>query len=73
MAYQEFELLAHLTAHPGQVFSRRQLLASVWGAEFGPSARTVDVHVHRLRRKLGPHGHRLVTIRRVGYRYESSA
>ncbi|GAA2081827.1 winged helix-turn-helix domain-containing protein [Actinomadura alba] len=72
LTYLEFEMLAHLIARPGQVFSRRQLLASVWGAEYGPSARTVDVHVHRLRRKLGPHGHRLRTVRRVGYKYEPS-
>jgi hypothetical protein len=73
LAYQEFELLAHLTAHPGQVFSRGQLLASVWGLASGPTARTVDVHIHRLRRKLGVHGGRLVTIRRIGYKYDPSA
>ena len=69
LSYREFELLAFLAEHPGRVFSRRQLVSSVWdGADVG--ARTVDVHVRRLRMKLGPYAAGIVTVRNVGYRYE---
>jgi DNA-binding response OmpR family regulator len=69
LSFREFELLAFLAEHPGRVFSRRQLVSSVWdGAEVG--SRTVDVHVRRLRMKLGRHADRIVTVRNVGYRYE---
>jgi DNA-binding response OmpR family regulator len=69
LSYREFELLAFLAEHPGRVFSRRQLVSSVWnGAEVG--ARTVDVHVRRLRMKLGRYAGGIVTVRNVGYRYE---
>jgi DNA-binding response OmpR family regulator len=71
LSFREFELLAFLAEHPGRVFSRRQLVSSVWdGAEVG--SRTVDVHVRRLRMKLGRHADRIVTVRNVGYRYEST-
>ncbi len=70
LAFREFELLAFLTANPGRVFSRRDLLARLWEDAYHGTTRTVDVHVHRLRRKLGPeHARRLVTLRRVGYMY----
>ena len=70
LVFQEFNLLAHLTANPGQVLTREHLLARVWGDAYHGSCRTVDVHIHRLRRKLGPeHGQRLITVRRVGYLY----
>ena len=69
LSYREFELLAFLAEHPGRVFSRRQLVGSVWnGADVG--SRTVDVHVRRLRVKLGRQAERIVTVRNVGYRYE---
>ena len=69
LSYREFELLAFLAEHPGRVFSRRQLVSSVWnGADVG--SRTVDVHVRRLRMKLGPYAAGIVTVRNVGYRYE---
>ncbi|HEY6744650.1 MAG TPA: winged helix-turn-helix domain-containing protein [Mycobacteriales bacterium] len=69
LSFREFELLAFLTEHPGRVFSRRQLVSSVWeGAAVG--ARTVDVHVRRLRMKLGRHADRITTVRNVGYRFE---
>jgi DNA-binding response OmpR family regulator len=69
LSFREFELLAFLTENPGRVFSRRQLVSSVWeGAAVG--ARTVDVHVRRLRMKLGPHADRITTVRNVGYRFE---
>jgi DNA-binding response OmpR family regulator len=71
LSFREFELLAFLTEHPGQVFSRRQLVSSVWdGAAVG--ARTVDVHVRRLRMKLGPAADRITTVRNVGYRLEAA-
>jgi DNA-binding response OmpR family regulator len=69
LSYREFELLAFLAEHPGRVFTRRQLVSSVWnGAEVG--ARTVDVHVRRLRMKLGRYAGGIFTVRNVGYRYE---
>ncbi|WP_394813870.1 winged helix-turn-helix domain-containing protein [Streptomyces litchfieldiae] len=70
LTYLEFELLAHLVKHPHRVYTREQLVATIWG--YGPvgDQRTVDVHVARLRRKLGAaHRERIVTVRRVGYKY----
>lgn len=64
---REFDLLAHLAAHPGLVLSRRQLLDEVWGAGWVGDERTVDVHVRQLRKKLGD-DLPLTTIRNVGYR-----
>ncbi|MCO6010354.1 winged helix-turn-helix domain-containing protein [Actinoallomurus purpureus] len=69
LTFQEFELLDYLTARPGKVFSRIHLMNAVWEGAAVVVPRTVDVHVHRLRRKLGRHGRRLVTVRRVGYCY----
>jgi hypothetical protein len=70
LTYLEFELLAHLVAHPHRVHSRDQLVTTVWGYGHVGDGRTVDVHIARLRRKLGA-GHRdsIVTVRRVGYKY----
>jgi DNA-binding response OmpR family regulator len=71
LVYREFELLAFLTARPRRAFTRVHLLASVWGTAYQGSSRTVDVHIHRLRRKLGPeYGQRLVTMRHLGYAYQ---
>ena len=67
---REFELLAFLAEHPGCVFSRAELLRAVWN-EASVGSRTVDVHVRRLRAKLGTEAHRLVTIRNVGYRIDT--
>ena len=67
---REFDLLAFLAEHPGSVFSRAELLRLVWG-EATVGSRTVDVHVRRLRAKLGSEAHRLVTIRNVGYRIDA--
>ncbi len=67
----EFDLLLHLTRHPGQVFSRGQLLNAVWGHAFTGS-RTVDVHVRRLRQKLGSEA-LVTTVRGVGYRLATNA
>jgi hypothetical protein len=74
LVYQEFELLRYLVANAGRALSREQIFRSVWGEEPYEGSRTVDIHVHRIRRKLGPaHGCRVVTVRRVGYRYEPTA
>ncbi|WP_016908251.1 winged helix-turn-helix domain-containing protein [Streptomyces xiaopingdaonensis] len=70
LTYLEFELLAHLVAHPARVHSREQLVGAVWGYAHVGDGRTVDVHIARLRRKLGrAHRDRIVTVRRVGYKY----
>jgi DNA-binding winged helix-turn-helix (wHTH) protein len=70
LTYLEFGLLAHLVRHPHQVHSRERLTAAVWGYDHIGDGRTVDVHIARLRRKLGTaHRHRIVTVRRVGYKY----
>jgi hypothetical protein len=71
LVFREFELLQFLVLHPGRALSRSEIFRSVWGEEPFESSRTVDIHVHRIRRKLGPeYGRHIVTIRRVGYRYE---
>ena len=77
LTFQEFELLAFLAAHPAIVFTRAELVERVWHRALGQDgrpvprdSRTVDVHVSRLRRKLGPgHGACLVTEYRVGYQF----
>ncbi|MFJ4468402.1 winged helix-turn-helix domain-containing protein [Streptomyces sp. NPDC089424] len=70
LTYLEFALLAHLVRHPHQVHARDRLVAAVWGYDHIGDGRTVDVHIARLRRKLGEaHRHRIVTVRRVGYKY----
>ncbi|MFD4028961.1 winged helix-turn-helix domain-containing protein [Streptomyces sp. NPDC058637] len=70
LTYLEFELLAHLVAHPHRVHTRDQLVTTVWGYGHVGDGRTVDVHVARLRRKLGAeHRRSIQTVRRVGYRY----
>ncbi len=70
LTYKEFELLKFLAQHPGRVFSRAQLLQEVWGYDYFGGTRTVDVHVRRLRAKLGNDHESLIgTIRNVGYRF----
>jgi DNA-binding response OmpR family regulator len=70
LVFQEFELLEFLTAHPYRVFTREELLDRAWSGRTQATTRTVDVHVHRLRRKLGPgYAQHLVTVRRVGYTF----
>ncbi|GAB2610998.1 winged helix-turn-helix transcriptional regulator [Pseudactinotalea suaedae] len=72
LTYKEFELLKYLSQHPGRVFTRAQLLQDVWGYDYFGGTRTVDVHVRRLRAKLGPeHDSMIGTVRNVGYRFES--
>ncbi|NNC41206.1 MAG: winged helix-turn-helix domain-containing protein [Acidimicrobiia bacterium] len=70
LTYMEYELLRYFIEHQGRVWSREQLLAKVWGYDYFGGARTVDVHVRRLRAKLG--GERaswITTVRSVGYRF----
>jgi len=70
LTYMEYELLRFLSSHPGKVFTRETLLSRVWGYEYYGGARTVDVHVRRLRAKLGEeHAHLIQTVRSVGYRF----
>ncbi|HET9672084.1 MAG TPA: winged helix-turn-helix domain-containing protein [Actinomycetota bacterium] len=69
LTFKEFELLRFLAQRPGRVFTRPALLREVWGYDFYGGTRTVDVHVRRLRAKLGPeHEHLIETVRSVGYR-----
>lgn len=70
LTFKEFELLRYLVGHPDRVLSRATLLQQVWGADYYGGTRTVDVHVRRLRAKLGPERESLIgTIRGVGYRF----
>lgn len=70
LTYMEYELLKFLSQNPGKVFTREVLLNRVWGYEYYGGARTVDVHVRRLRAKLGEeHAYMIETVRSVGYRF----
>jgi DNA-binding response OmpR family regulator len=70
LTFKEFELLKFLAQHPGRVFTRASLLQEVWGYDYFGGTRTVDVHVRRLRAKLGPDHEALIgTVRNVGYRF----
>jgi DNA-binding response OmpR family regulator len=74
LTYKEFELLKYLVTHPGRVFTRAQLLQEVWGYDYFGGTRTVDVHVRRLRAKLGVDHEVLIgTVRNVGYRFVPDA
>ena len=67
--HQEFELLRFLAQHRGRVFTRDQLLQKVWGYQYAGGTRTVDIHVRRLRAKMGPvTGALIATVRHVGYK-----
>jgi DNA-binding response OmpR family regulator len=73
LTYMEYELLKFLATHPGKVFTRETLLSRVWGYEYYGGARTVDVHIRRLRAKLSEeHAHLISTVRSVGYRFGQS-
>ena len=70
LTFKEFELLKFLAQHPGRVFTRAQLLQEVWGYDYFGGTRTVDVHIRRLRAKLGVENESLIgTVRNVGYRF----
>jgi two-component system alkaline phosphatase synthesis response regulator PhoP len=66
---KEFELLSYLASHPGRIYSRDTLLDEVWGRDTYVVERTVDVHIFKLREKLGAYGERIETVKGVGYRY----
>jgi DNA-binding response OmpR family regulator len=73
LTFKEFELLKYLAQHPGRVFSRSQLLQEIWGYDYFGGTRTVDVHIRRLRSKLGPEFESIIdTVRNVGYRFALS-
>ena len=70
LTFKEFELIKFLAQHPGRVFTRAQLLQEIWGYDYFGVTRTVDVHIRRLRSKLGPEHEAIVgTVRNVGYRF----
>lgn len=69
LTFKEFELLHYLASRPGKVCSRTTLLKEVWGYDFYGGTRTVDVHVRRLRAKLGHEAHVIETVINVGYRF----
>jgi len=70
LTFKEFELLKYLAQHPGRVFTRAQLLHEIWGYDYFGGTRTVDVHIRRLRAKLGPEFEAIIgTVRNVGYRF----
>jgi DNA-binding response OmpR family regulator len=70
LTFKEFELLRHLNDNPGRVFTREQLLSEVWGYDYFGGTRTVDVHIRRLRAKLGEMESLIGTVRNVGYRLD---
>ena len=69
LTFKEFELLRFFATHPSRVFTREQLLSEVWGYDYFGGTRTVDVHVRRLRAKLGDMESLIGTVRNVGYRF----
>ena len=70
LTFMEYELLRFFATHPTRVWSREQLLSRVWGYDYFGGARTVDVHVRRLRAKLGEErASWITTVRSVGYRF----
>jgi DNA-binding response OmpR family regulator len=69
LTYMEYELLKFLATHRGRVFTRQTLLSRVWGYDYFGGTRTVDVHVRRLRSKLGEHANLIQTVRNVGYKF----
>jgi DNA-binding response OmpR family regulator len=74
LTYKEFELLKYMAQHPGRVFTRSQLLQEIWGYDYFGGTRTVDVHIRRLRSKLGTEFEAIIgTVRNVGYRFTVDA
>jgi DNA-binding response OmpR family regulator len=71
LTFKEFELLRFLAQHTGRVFTRDQLLSEVWGYDYFGGTRTVDVHIRRLRAKLGDFESLIGTVRNVGYRFNA--
>jgi DNA-binding response OmpR family regulator len=71
LTHQEFALLRYLAQHRGRVFTRDQLLSRVWGVDYYGGSRTVDIHVRRLRMKLGAASKPIQTVRGVGYKMKA--
>ncbi len=69
LTLKEYELLKHLVTHRSRVFTRSDLLDSIWGYDYYGGMRTVDVHIRRLRSKLGESGNSITTVRGVGYNF----
>lgn len=69
--YKEFELLSLFMSHPGMVYSREQLFAQVWEADYMGDSRTLDTHIRMIRQKLDVYGQCIKTVRGVGYRWEA--
>jgi DNA-binding response OmpR family regulator len=70
LTFKEFELLKYFAQHPGRVLTRAQLLQEIWGYDYFGGTRTVDVHIRRLRSKLGPEFENMIgTVRNVGYKF----
>ena len=72
LTYKEFEVLRLFLQHPGMAFTRDQLMEKVWGTDYYGETRTVDMHIHTLRQKLGAGGEHIETVRGVGYRWEGA-
>ena len=72
LTLKEFQLLVLLLEHPGAVFTRDQLLSTIWGYDFDGASRTVDVHIRTLRQKLGEAGNLIQTVRGMGYKIEEA-
>lgn len=72
LTYKEFQLLHFFATHPSRVFTREQLLSQVWGYDYFGGTRTVDVHIRRLRAKLGDLDQLIGTVRNVGYRFTAN-
>ncbi len=72
LTLKEYELLKHLVIHEARVFTRSNLLDSIWGYDYYGGMRTVDVHIRRLRSKLGESGKAITTVRGVGYKFDPS-
>ena len=70
LTLKEYELIKHLVSHQGRVFTRSDLLDSIWGYDYYGGMRTVDVHIRRLRSKLGDTGNAIATVRGVGYKFD---
>ncbi len=71
MTYAEFKMLKLLASKPGRVFTRRQIIEGIWDDYRIVTYKTVDVHIAHLRKKLGKYEHFIITVRGVGYKFET--
>ena len=68
---KEFEILSYLASNPGKVYPREKILSDIWGTDIFVVERTVDVHIRKIREKLGSHADLIETVKGVGYRFKS--